>query len=283
MSGVAARGASLAFMAEEFDLDLTSGRLHAQRFGEPDAPLVVAVHGLSANMRGFDYLAPLLVADGERQVVAVDLRGRGGSEVTPAGTYGLRSHASDIFEVASVLGYDQFDWVGWSLGALTGILAAEIEPGRIRSLGLIDHAGRSDERAVAVVIAGLNRLDIDVPDADDYVAQVEVTSPIRPFTDFWRRYYAYEFRRTSKAACFEDGRDAAGQDWPRSWRHLTMPVALVRCVKPLGGGLVVPDDVAADIDSAVHSLTVTDVDADHFTVMTHALAAEALRALLVAP
>ncbi|MGZ6780686.1 MAG: alpha/beta fold hydrolase, partial [Mycobacterium sp.] len=60
-------------MAEEFDLDLTSGRVRAQRFGEPDAPLVLAVHGLSANMHGFDYLAPHLVADGGRQVVAVDL------------------------------------------------------------------------------------------------------------------------------------------------------------------------------------------------------------------
>lgn len=80
-------------MAEEFDLDLTSGRVHAQRFGEPEAPLVLAVHGLSANMHGFDYLARRLVADCECQVVAVDLRGRGSSEATAPGTYGLDSHA----------------------------------------------------------------------------------------------------------------------------------------------------------------------------------------------
>ena len=43
---------------------------------------------------------------------------------------------------------------------------------------------------------------------------------------------------------------------------------------------MVPDDVAADIASAVPTITVTDVDADHFTVMTHEPAAEALRALL---
>jgi hypothetical protein len=59
-----------------------------------------------------------------------------------------------------------------------------------------------------------------------------------------------------------------------------MPVGLVRCRRPLNGGLVVPDDVAADIASAVPTITVTDVDADHFTVMTHQAAAEALRALL---
>jgi pimeloyl-ACP methyl ester carboxylesterase len=271
----------MTFMAEEFDLELTSGRLHAQRFGEPDAPLLLAVHGLSANMHGFDYLAPLLIADGDRQVVALDLRGRGGSQVTPPGTYGLRSHARDVFEVATTLGHDQFDWVGWSLGALMGIVAAQMEPGRIRTLGLIDHAGRSDERAVAAVIAGLDRLELEVPDAAAYVAHVEAVSPIRPFTDFWRRFYAYEFRRTNKAACLEDGRDAAGQDWPQAWRDLAVPVALVRCRQPLGGGLVVPDDIAADIASNTPGLTVADVDADHFTVMTHAPAAEALRALVV--
>ena len=268
-------------MADEFDLDLTSGRLHAQRFGEPGAPLVLAVHGLSANMHAFDYLAPRLVAEGGRQVVAVDLRGRGNSESTGPGTYGLENHARDMFEAATLFGRDSFDWVGWSLGALIGIVASGIEPGRIRRLGLIDHAGRSDESAVAAVFAGLNRLDLDVPTAEEYVAQVEAASPIRPFTDFWRRFYTYEYRRTDKAACLEDGRDASGRDWPRWWRHLTMPVTLLRCRQPLNGGLVVPEDVAADIASAVPTLTVTDVDADHFTVMTHEPAAEALRTLLI--
>lgn len=267
-------------MAEEFDLDLPSGRLHAQRFGERDAPLVIAVHGLSANMHGFDYLAPRLVADGGRQVVAVDLRGRGGSEVTPPGTYGLQSHVRDVFEVASILGHRRFDWIGWSLGALLGIVAAQSEPSRLRSLGLIDHAGRSDTSMVAAVFAGLDRLELDVPTVDDYVARIEAVSPIRPFTDFWRRFYAYEFRRTDKSACMEDGRDAGRPDWPQWWNQLSMPVALVRCMRRFGDGLAVPDDVAADIAAAVATLTVTEVDADHFTVMTHEPAAEALRALV---
>lgn len=268
-------------MADEFDLALTSGRLHAQRFGDPEAPLVLAVHGLSANMHGFDFIAAHLVAEGGRQVVAVDLRGRGGSPATAPGTYGLESHVRDMFEAATLLGHDQFDWVGWSLGALIGIVATKIEPHRIRRLGLIDHAGRSDESAIAAVFAGLNRLDLDPASAQDYVAEVEAASPIRPFTDFWRSYYTYEYRRTSKAACLEDGRDAAAHDWPGSWRHLTVPVALVRCVQPLNGGLVVPDDVAIEFGSTVPTLTITDVDADHFTVMTHRPAAEALRALVV--
>jgi pimeloyl-ACP methyl ester carboxylesterase len=267
-------------MAEEFDIALASGRVHAQRFGDHGAPLVLAVHGLSANMHAFDYLAPSLVADGGRQVVAVDLRGRGGSESTAPGSYGLQSHARDMLELATLLGHGRFDWVGWSLGALIGIAAAQFEPVRIRRLGLIDHAGRSDERAVAAVIAGLDRLDLDLPNEKDYVTHVEAVSPIRPFTDFWRAFYAYEFRRTSKAACLEDVHDVAGRDWRQSWQHLTMPVTLVRCRYTLNGGLVVPDDVVADFASTVPTLAVVNVDADHFTVMTHGPAAAALRAVV---
>jgi pimeloyl-ACP methyl ester carboxylesterase len=106
-------------VAEEFELDLPAGRVHAQRFGREDAPLVVPVHGLPANMHAFDYLAEHLVEQRDRQVVAVDLRGRGGSEVTPGGTYGLAAHARDVFDIASTLGAERFDWVGWSLGVST--------------------------------------------------------------------------------------------------------------------------------------------------------------------
>lgn len=242
--------------------------------------MVLAVHGLSANMHSFDYLAERIAAQRDRQVVAVDLRGRGGSEVTPAGTYGLRAHARDVLEAATVLGAERFDWVGWSLGALTGILASGIAPKRIRSLGLIDHAGAVDEGATQAVIAGLNRLDLEVADSEAYVEAIAGVSPIRPFTDFWRRHFAYEFGRTNKAACLEDVMDVAEYDWPALWSDATMPVALVRCTQPLNGGFVVPEDVAGQLQETLPTLIRTDVEADHFTVMTHVTTAMALGALI---
>ena len=65
------------------------------------APLLLCVHGLSTNLCGFTSLAEHL-AGPHRQVVAIDLRGRGRSEVTPPGTYGLDSHARDVVDVAGV-------------------------------------------------------------------------------------------------------------------------------------------------------------------------------------
>jgi pimeloyl-ACP methyl ester carboxylesterase len=250
---------------EELDLELDSGRVHAQRFGDPDAPLILAVHGLSANMHAYDFLAPRV--RGERLLVALDLRGRGRSDVTPPGTYGMRSHARDVLQAADRLGAEQFDYIGWSMGALIGIMAANEAPGRLRTLGLIDHAGGMDPTAVDAVLTGLNRFDLDGPEAA-YVARIRELSPIRPFTEFWETFYAYEFGRTDKAACREDFDDIPTHDWPSLWPALTMPTALVRCTLPLNGGFIVPDAVARAIDAAVPSLAVADVEADHFTVMT---------------
>ena len=80
---------------EDFDIPLGSGRLRVRWWGAADAPAVVCVPGLSANLCGFDRLAERLGGD-MLQLVAIDLRGRGRSEVTGAGRYGWRSHARDV-------------------------------------------------------------------------------------------------------------------------------------------------------------------------------------------
>ncbi len=95
----------------DFDLQLPSGRIHARRFGSPDAPLVLAVPGISANLCGFDYLGERLGGD-SLQVVAIDLRGRGLSDVTAPGTYGPKSHVADILNAADQLGAERFSLLG---------------------------------------------------------------------------------------------------------------------------------------------------------------------------
>ena len=88
---------------EDSDIPLESGRLRVRRWGAADAPAVVCVPGLSANLCGFDRLAERLAGD-TLQLVAIDLRGRGRSEVTGAGTYGWRHHARDVLGVADAVG-----------------------------------------------------------------------------------------------------------------------------------------------------------------------------------
>jgi pimeloyl-ACP methyl ester carboxylesterase len=275
-------------MTEAFDLPLDSGRLHGERRGPADAPALLCVHGLSANLRGFDFLAERLP---ERQVIALDLRGRGRSESTPPGTYGLAAHARDVLDAATRLGLDRFDLAGWSMGAIVGFHVARLAPERLRRFVLVDHVGGTmDQEAVDLVIKGLNRLDAVVPAPEAYVDAVRAAGAIDPWNDYWDRFYRYELGPhpdggvtplTSKAACEEDMRDIVDQDPSLLWSELTMPALLLRATVPLGGGgLIVPSDVRDAFTSAVEHAQVVEIDGNHWTLMADERAPAAIRAFL---
>ena len=266
---------------------LRSGRVHAQRFGPADAPLVLCVHGLSGNMHAFDYLAERIVR-ADRQVVAFDLRGRGRSEITPPGSYGLAAHARDALEVADQLGAERFDYVGWSLGALIGITAAGMAGDRLRSLALIDHCGTVDPVAYAEVRSRLSRLDAVVDDPADYLAAVRGAGIVTPWNEYWDRVYRYELVErdgrfspvTDKAACTEDLDASSTREVTATWAKVTMPALLLRATVPFGGGLVVSEDDAEAFRRVAPGLRVVEVDSNHFGIITADGAVTAIAELL---
>ena len=269
---------------EEFDLTLSSGTVHAQRWGAPTAPLVLCVHGLSANMHAFDFLADLL-ARPDRQLVAIDLRGRGRSAITPAGTYGL---AADVLEAATLLGAERFDLVGWSLGALIGITAAGLAPHRLRTFALIDHCGREDPGAYAAVRQGLDRLDAVVDRPEDYVRRIRDAGAVSPWNEYWTRVYTYELvgvgdrfaPRTDKAACLEDLDSPERARVQDGWPKITMPALLVRATVGLNGGDVVPVADRDGLRATAPDLRVVETESNHFGVVTDPATLAAVGALL---
>ncbi len=100
-----------------------------------DAPLVIAVHGITANAAAFAPLARRLTPT--VNVVAVDLRGRGASGAHP-GPYGLAAHAADVWRLADALGCERPVLVGHSMGAYVVARAAVGSPDRVRHLVLLD-------------------------------------------------------------------------------------------------------------------------------------------------
>ena len=144
---------------EDCDIPLGSGRLRVWRWG---AAAVVCVPGLSANLCGFDRLAERL-AGGARQPVAIDLRGRGRSEVTGAGTYGWRNHARDVLGIANAVGASSFAIIGQSSGAAIAMTCAQLEPSRVERLVLVDLAGSPDQRAAVPVLASVRQARRGVP------------------------------------------------------------------------------------------------------------------------
>lgn len=256
---------------EELTLEVPSGRIAAEVRGE--GPLVICGHGLSANLRSFDAIAARL--EGAHRVAAIDWRGRGRSEITPPGSYGLGAHAADILAIANELEAETFDYVGWSLGALIGILAASVGAGRLRRLVLIDHAGESDPAAVEAVRQGLARLDLALGE-DEYVALMRERGAIEHWTDQWDGMYRREHGRTSRAAAEEDLADAYTHDWAEAWRPLAMPALLVRATRPLNGGHVVSEAARDGFLATAAQPSLVEVDANHFDVMTADPTADAI-------
>jgi pimeloyl-ACP methyl ester carboxylesterase len=273
-------------MADELDVGVRGRRVHGQRFGVPGAPLVVAVHGLSGNMRGFDSLGERLGGKG-MQLVAVDLRGRGRSETTPPGTYGWENHALDVFAVADALGLERFSVVGHSMGGSVAIKAAELDGRRLEAVVLLDVAGRVDPGVgpvIASVIAGLG----EVHDAvEDHLAAVKAQHLYEPWSEHWDRFHRYGVEEVDggvrssvdPVAVAEDRRYTLTQDPYDRWRHLTMPTLLLRATRELrpGAGYVVPADDRDRFAREVPRGTVVDIDANHLTISTHPDTATAIR------
>lgn len=96
--------------------------LHVHEWGEPDAPLVVCLHGVCAHGRRFRRLAEERLARRFR-LLAPDLRGHGRSTREPP--WALRRHADDVAELLAQAEVERATFVGHSFGGrLTLELAA---------------------------------------------------------------------------------------------------------------------------------------------------------------
>ncbi|WP_422746868.1 alpha/beta fold hydrolase [Mycobacterium sp. WMMD1722] len=261
----------------DVDIALRAGRVRARSWGREGAPLLVCIHGISANLTAFTYLAER-IAGPDRRVVAFDLRGRGRSETTPPGSYGLEAHARDVLDLATALDAPTFDVAGWSLGALIAMQAAVDAGARLRSVALIDHIGPAQAAALAPVRAGFARLDRVVGTPGEYLDTVRATGVIDPWTPFWDEHYTYELAElpdgtwrpsSSRAAAEEDLFQRWPRDWSHFWRALRMPTVAVRATRPINGAALIGDDAVAALHQVNPAVRVVDTaESNHFTCVT---------------
>ncbi len=112
-------------------------RLHYTEWGEPDAPVVLCVHGLTQTARSFDRMAETLAAD--RRVICLDVvgRGRSGWLADPSG-YDFPQYLADVNALVARLGVDSVDFVGTSMGGIIGMLLAAMPNTPLRKLVVND-------------------------------------------------------------------------------------------------------------------------------------------------
>jgi pimeloyl-ACP methyl ester carboxylesterase len=240
---------------------------------------------LSANLCGFDRLAERLAGDA-LQLVAIDLRGRGRSEVTGAGTYGWRNHARDVLGIADAVGAPSCAIIGQSSGAAIAMTCAQLEPSRVERLVLVDLVGSPDERSVVPVAASVGRLGTVYPSAQAAIAVIKQIGIIPGWDEYWDRYFTYELRDVSGGVASSSDRGAVLEDlgygeamyWPGPdapihalWHAIRMPVLVLRARQEVmpGFGFILPALEAERFAAAVPSARVVEIDANHYTITTH--------------
>jgi lipase len=112
--------------------------LKSHRWGPAGPEAVVCLHGVTQHGRVFAPLGERLAAQGHA-VVALDLRGHGGSPADPP--WNVDTHADDVLETLTGLGIDRVTClVGHSFGGSVAAAVAVKAEDRIGSVALLDAA-----------------------------------------------------------------------------------------------------------------------------------------------
>jgi pimeloyl-ACP methyl ester carboxylesterase len=169
------------------------------RSARPDAPCLVAMHGLTRNGRDFDRVAGAL--SDRFHVVCPDVVGRGRSDWLPDGAlYSYPQYLADaaalIARVSTGPAPTSIDWLGTSMGGLVGMMLAAQSLTPIRRLILNDVG-------MFLPKAALERIAAYVGEAPRFADLTELEAYIR-------RVYA-------------DFGDLSNADWAHLARHSARP------------------------------------------------------------
>ena len=127
-------------------------------FGAAEGLPLILLHGMTDNSRSWSLLAPYL---GDRRIIALDLRGHGGS-AAPLCCYGIDALADDLGGFMDALNIEKADIVGHSMGSFTAAVFAALHPDRVNRLVLIS-------TATSIPQASLDWLWANVPGLPDTI------------------------------------------------------------------------------------------------------------------
>jgi pimeloyl-ACP methyl ester carboxylesterase len=164
-------------MTRRADVPVAGGTLATFRLGDApaDAPLVLAIHGITSSSRA--WLATARALGDRAALLAVDLRGRAGSAALPP-PFGIAAHVQDMVAVLDHFGLERAVVAGHSLGAYIAARLATDHPDRISGLVLVDggltipeSVGADPEQFLAAFLGPtLTRLKMTFPDGASYRA-----------------------------------------------------------------------------------------------------------------
>ena len=285
---------------DRFDLqsvEVDGGRLQVGVCGAAPGrarATVVAVHGITASHVSWATVARALPPD--LALVAVDLRGRGGSASLPA-PFGMRAHCADLLRVLDGFGLDSVVAAGHSMGGYVASLLAADHPARVRSLVLVDGGfplspppGVAPADVVAAVVGpAVARLSMTFASRDDYFEFWRghpAFARDQAWNDDVESYLDYDLEgdppnlrsRVSAAAVEADGVELlVDAEAGRAVERVRCPIEIVRVERGLldEPSPLVPLPTIAPLVHAPYSVT-TVPELNHYTLVFHPTGAKAV-------
>ncbi|GAB3032087.1 hypothetical protein GCM10027052_06130 [Parafrigoribacterium mesophilum] len=260
------------------------GDLAVGAWGHQDAPVVLAVHGVTASHRCWPLVAGHLPG---LRIIAPDLRGRGRSNAL-RGPFGMAQHADDLARVLDGFGVDRALVVGHSMGAFASVVLAHRHPSRVSGLVLVDgglpltvpEGTSSEDFTRAVLGPAAERLSMTFSSRQEYARFWKVHPAfVHDWNDTVAGYIDYDLTggeghwhaATAYQAVAEDSAELSGSDTVIQALHsLAHPTTFLRAERGLQNeprALYSPEDVAR-WHRRVPSLTVRNVDGvNHYTIV----------------
>ncbi len=138
-------------------------KLHYQDWGDPAAPAILMVHGLTQHSHSFDAVARQL--HGRYRCISLDIRGRGQSGWSGGDTYKHGEYLADITALMASLGIARWHYMGTSMGGQIGMMLAAGSPQPFQSLMLNDIGPEIDPVGATRIGAYVKTVPAAFPDS----------------------------------------------------------------------------------------------------------------------
>ncbi|MDZ7629607.1 MAG: alpha/beta hydrolase [Parvularculaceae bacterium] len=186
-----------------FSVDVRAGlKMAAHHFAGGGKTPVICVPGLTRNAADFEDFAPLAAATG-RDVFAVSLIGRGGSDYDPDYlNYNPVTYRDDVLRFMASQGLARAIFVGTSLGGIVTMLAAVTAPERIAAAIINDVGPELAPEGIMRIAGYVGAVGAGgvgpAADIDEAAARIRaINEPAFPGRDdaFWRLFARRTFRQ----------------------------------------------------------------------------------------
>ena len=219
-------------------------RMHYVDWAGPSksAPIVLCTHGMTRNSRDFDILAKALTR--RFRVVCPDYPGRGKSEwLTHSQDYNYPVYLADLVALIARLDVDQVDWIGTSMGGLTGMMIAAQPGNPIRRL-VVNDIGPFIPKAALMRLKEYVGIDPKFSDIEEAEAHLRYThAAFGPMADWWWRHLAQHAVRKKPDGSFGFSYDPRIADALKGevedvdlwalWDQIRCPALLLRGVESI--------------------------------------------------